>query len=128
MNHRLVCTLGLWASAPFGVAFLLAPLLVGSVYGAMPADAFTSSLGRYFGSELLLFSAALWALREVRDPAAQRKAAVGIAFGSIVGLAVTLHAALTGTMNAMAWSTVAIYAFFTWAWGRLALAGGSTAS
>lgn len=56
--------------------------------------------------------AALWALRDVRDPATQRKAAIGMAIGSIVGLAVTLHAALTGAMNAMAWSTIVAYSFF----------------
>lgn len=125
MDFKTVATLGTVLSGSFGLAFSLAPAASQALYGANGTDAFTLLLGRYFGSELLLFAAALWALRSVRDARVQRQAALGIALGSLGGLLVTLLGLNNGALNAMGWSSVALYGFFVLAWGRLAL--GSTA-
>ncbi len=120
MDFKTVATLGTALSACFGLGFIVAPAASQALYGATGTDLFTLLLGRYFGSEMLLFAAALWALRSVSDPHVQRQAAMGIAAGSLCGLLVTSLGLGNGALNAMGWSSAAIYAFFVLVWGRLA--------
>lgn len=128
MDFRTIATLASVLSIPFGLAFVLAPSATGALYGAAPSDPFTSLMGRYFGSEVLMYAAAVWALRELHDPAAQRRAAAGIAVATGLGLAVTLYGVVGGTLNAVGWSSVGLYGFFVLAWGRLALSGTAPAA
>ncbi len=125
MDFKTVATLGAVLSGLFGVGFGLAPAASQALYGATITDPFTLLLGRYFGSELLLFCAALWALREVLDERVQRRAALGISAGSVCGLLVTSLGLGNGSLNAMGWSSAVIYLFFALAWGRLAMTIGS---
>ena len=121
MDFKTLATLGTVVSGLFGAAFALAPGAAQSFYGSNGSDPFTLLLGRYFGGEMLLFTAALWALREVHDEDVQRLAASGMAAGSVIGLAITSLGLGNGALNAMGWSSAAIYLFFALAWGRLAL-------
>jgi hypothetical protein len=121
MNHRTTAMLATFTTLPFGLAFLLLPGAVLTLYGVADVGASALLMGRYFGSALLSFAAAVWALRELDHPEQRRRVALAIAASSAAGLAVTLAGLSAGTLNAMGWSSVAIYTFFTLAWLRLAL-------
>lgn len=121
MDFRTIATLASLISVPFGLGFLLAPAASAALYGAAPPDAFTSLLARYFGSEVLMYAAALWAVRDLHEPQSQRRAAGFIAAATLAGLGVTLLGVTSGTLNALGWSSVALYGFFVVAWARLAM-------
>jgi hypothetical protein len=50
-----------------------------------------------------------WLARHVRDVMALRAVLQGSAVGFLLGAAVTLYGLQAGLLNALAWSTVAIY-------------------
>lgn len=124
MNFKTVATLAAVLSAPFGLAFLAAPAATAALYGAAPSDPVTLLIGRYFGSEVLMYAAAAWSLRALESASARRAAAGALALATATGLAVTLSGLLSGTMNALAWSSVALYGCFVAAWCLLALQAG----
>jgi hypothetical protein len=92
----------------FGLAFLLVPSAVLPLYG-VPTDPATVMMARFFGVALFHVGLVLYLLREVRDPAMQRTLGVAGVAGSAAGLAVALMGVLGGLVNAMGWTTVAIY-------------------
>jgi hypothetical protein len=78
------------------------------MYGA-PTDAATVLMSRFFGAALLQVGLMLYFLRETRDGATQRSTALAGVVGSVGGLAVALMGVMGGVVNALGWSTVAIY-------------------
>ena len=95
-------------SLVFGLGFLLVPAALLPMYGIDPAPA-TILMSRFFGVALLNLGTALYLVREVRDPAVQRGLVLAGVVGCTAGLAVALMGQLSGVVNAMGWSTVAIY-------------------
>ena len=93
----------------FGLGFLFAPGTLLPTYGieAVPT---TALMARFFGAALVNLGVAVYLLRDVRDAAAQRGLVVGGVVGSAAGLGVALMGQLSGVVNALGWSTVAIYA------------------
>lgn len=92
----------------FGLSFLLVPGAVLPLYGIEPAPA-TSLMSRFFGVALVNLGLAVYLLRDVREPVARRGLVLAGAVGSAAGLAVATMGQLGGLVNAMGWSTVAIY-------------------
>lgn len=121
MNFHTLATCAAMLSLPFGAGFLLLPVPSAALYGASLADPGTQLLGRYFGSEILMYAAAAWSLRALRDAGAQRRGAAWIAAATAAGLAVTLLGLRDGTLTALCWSSVALYGAFAAGWLRLAL-------
>lgn len=121
MEFRHVCTAAAVLSLPFGLGFVLAPAAMAAAYAVVPADPTTLLIGRYFGSETLMYAAAAWGLRGLRTANEQRAAAGALAAATLTGLAVTLQAVLAGTLNALGWTSVALYGGFALAWATLAL-------
>ncbi len=107
MRLTLTMTVTAIGSLLFGLAYLLAPASVASLYG-ITLDP-SSEYPRYFGSALLGFAAILWLGRKVTSGPALRAILVGSFVASITGLVVALFQALNGTGNALVWSTVVIY-------------------
>jgi len=93
----------------FGLSFLLVPAMVLPMYGAA-TDPATLLMSRFFGVALLQVGLMLYLLRETRDAATQRVTALAGAVGSVAGLLVALMGVMGGVVNALGWSTVAIYA------------------
>jgi flagellar biosynthesis protein FliQ len=91
----------------FGLAYLLVPASVASLYG-ITLDP-SGQYARFFGSALLGFAAILWLGRKVTSGPALRAILVGSLVASITGLVVAVFQALNGTGNALVWSTVIIY-------------------
>lgn len=123
MDFRSVCTACSLISLPFGLAFVAAPASSAAMYGVSAQDAATLLVGRYFGSEVLMYAAATWALRALDKAAAQRAAATALGLATLVGLSVSLHGVAAGTLNALGWSSVALYGLFVLAWMRIAFTG-----
>jgi hypothetical protein len=121
MEFRHVCSAAALLSLPFGLGFVFAPGAMGAVYAAVPTDPATLLVSRYFGAETLMYAAAVWGLHGLRSPHEQRSAAGVLALATLFGLGVTLQGVLSGTMNALGWSSVLLYGGFTLAWTALAL-------
>lgn len=95
----------------FGLEFLLAPGFALPQY-AIPTDAYNLMQARYFGSALLSFGLVVWLARGTREALAQRALLQATVLGDLAGLLISIWAAVTGLQNALAWSSVVIYALF----------------
>ena len=126
MNYRSLCSLGAVVTRVFGAGFLAAPGPLLSLYGITGSDAPLMLMTRYFGAALVGYAAAMWGFREVQSDAVQRHAAPWLAAAQVAGLLVSLECVLAGTINALGWSSVAIYGFFAIAWARLAMGSATT--
>ncbi len=92
----------------FGIGFLLMPVTMLPMYGVQP-DPAVVLMSRFFGVALFHLGLALYLVREVREPGVQRGLVVAGVVGSAAGLLIALHARLSGVVNQLGWSTVAIY-------------------
>ena len=68
-------------------------------------------MARFFGAALVNLGLAVYLLRDTRDIVVQRGLVLAGVVGSAAGAAVALIGQLSGLVNALGWSTVAIYAF-----------------
>ena len=121
MNFSVVCLIGIITALPFGAAFTLAPEPTSAMYGITGWNAGTTGIARLFGTELLYVAAALFAVREVTDREAQRRFSIGFGLASVLATIILVQAIISGAVNAMSWSSVAIYAFFAAAWASVAV-------
>jgi uncharacterized membrane protein len=94
----------------FGIGFVLAPAQVLANYGIETSPAL-ALVGRLFGGVLLTLSVILWLAKDFRDEAALRAVLLGALLGDIVNLVVATMGTLSGTSNALGWSTVVIYLY-----------------
>ena len=63
MNFAVLCVIAIIATAPFGLAFLLAPETTGGVYGIAGWTAGTLSVARLLGVGFLFMAGAAYAAR-----------------------------------------------------------------
>jgi hypothetical protein len=96
----------------FGIGFVLAPSHVLANYGIETSPAL-ALVGRLFGGVLLTLSVILWLAKDFRDQAAVRAVLLGALLGDVVNLVVAAMGTLSGTSNALGWSTVVIYLYGT---------------
>lgn len=92
----------------FGLGFLLVPAALAPIYG-LEVSPTTVLMSRFFGAALVQVGLILYLVRDVQEPAVRRSLVVAGIVGSLAGLAVALMGQLNGVVNAMGWSTVAIY-------------------
>jgi len=118
---RLTLTMTVTAvgSLLFGLAYLLVPASLASLYG-ITVDP-SSPYPRYFGSALVGFAAVLWLARKVPSGPALRAVLVGSFLASITGLLVAVVQALDVIGNTLEWSTVLIYFLLTLGFGDFVL-------
>ena len=96
----------------FGVGFVLAPGQVLANYGIEYSPSL-ALVGRLFRGLLLTLSLILWFAKDFRDEAAVRAVLLGALIGDVVNLVVATMGTLSGTSNALGWSTVLIYLYGT---------------
>ena len=96
----------------FGVGFVLAPGQVLANYGIEYSPSL-ALVGRLFGGLLLTLSVILWFAKDFRDEPAVRAVLLGALIGDVVNLVVATMGTLSGTSNALGWSTVLIYLYGT---------------
>ena len=102
----------------FGLSFLLAPAALLPLY-ALRSETDTVLMSRFFGAALVQLGATLYLVRGVLEPATRRGLVLAGVVGSLAGLAVALLGQLSGVVNALGWSTVAIYGALLLGYARL---------
>ncbi len=116
MTLRAFLTVHSIVAASYGVLFVLIPGTLLPLYGGDP-NITALFLGRLLGSALLTFAAVLWLARDSQDSPARRAIVLGFFIGLATGFVVSLHGQLTGVVNALGWTTVAVYAVFGGGYG-----------
>src|SRR5260370_34729448 len=91
----------------FGLAFALAPAQALAPYGIeLPPACLLVS--RLFGATLIGYGIITWLMRAA-DAGAQRSLAIALTVADGVGTVISIWGVLSGVVNALGWSTVAIY-------------------
>ena len=105
----------------FGLIFLFAPS-PGLSQNGVATDAAGVFLTQFFGAALLQLGLVFLCLRPVEEGNIPR-VALGACLGELAGLSVAVRMQLTGHVNAMGWSSVAIYGLLTIGFATFAFAG-----
>ena len=100
----------------FGLGFLFMTEFLMSLYG-MSICSGGIAAGKLLGQMYLVISLLLWLCRNSTDTVTKVGFARGVTIGDAVGTIVSLWAVLSGAMNWMGWSAVAIYLIFTVGFG-----------
>jgi hypothetical protein len=95
-------------SVLFGIGFVLAPGQVLANYGVENSPAI-AVMSRLFGGTLLAMAVILWLARDFRDETAVRAVLIALGSSSVVNFVVSIIATMSGTINALGWTTVLIY-------------------
>lgn len=108
MNLSLLMTINAVITAIFGILFAVAPGQVTSAYG-VAADAPLRYVGQLFGAALIGFAVLTWSARNAPASDARKAIVLALFIGDAVGFILALLGQLQGVVNALGWSTVAIY-------------------
>lgn len=94
----------------FGLVFLFAPEKSVALYGVAlgPGGAVMT---RFFGATLLGFAVLTWLARNETGSATRKAVIPALIVTNVAGFVVALAGQLSGLVNALGWSTVAIYVF-----------------
>lgn len=103
----------------FGLLFFAAPMPAMAQYGAT-TDPTGLFMARYFGSALLYLGLIYLALARIALPSV-RGVALAACVGELGGLWVSLQLQMSGAVNGLGWTSVALYALLALAFARYAL-------
>ena len=94
----------------FGLGFILIAQKLTALYN-ITLDAPGVFVGQLFGAALLGFGVLNWSARNVRDTQALKGILLANVVGDVVGFVIALLSQLAGVggVNALGWSTVALY-------------------
>ena len=95
-------------SAIFGLALVFVPKTSLALYGIQPNPGGLTVV-RLFGAALLEFALLSWFVRNTEVSEARRAIIFAIFIGEVIGFVVVLIGQLSGVVNALGWSTVAVY-------------------
>ncbi len=95
-------------SGVFGIAFVLIPWQVLKFYGVQ-ADPALNYMGQLFGAAIFGFAVLSWSARNAGPSEARKAIVLALFIGNCLGFVVALIAQLGNVVNALGWSTVAIY-------------------
>lgn len=97
-------------SIMFGVAFVIIPTELYSLYGIQSGPEL-NFIGQLFGSALIAIGLISWQSRNAADSYARRAIVSSFFIADAVGFVVALIGQLNNVVNALGWTTVAIYFF-----------------
>jgi hypothetical protein len=92
----------------FGAGFILAPGQVVSLYG-IEETAALKYIGQLFGAALLGFAVLTWSAKKSPESEARGAIVLALFVADGVGFVLALIGQLGNVVNALGWSTVAIY-------------------
>ena len=107
-------------SAVFGLAFVFVPEASLALYGITLSPGGVP-IARLFGAALLEFALLSWFARKAGDSEARQAIILAIFVGEVLGFVVALYGQLSGVVNALGWSTVAVYLFLAIGFGYFQL-------
>jgi hypothetical protein len=120
MNRQTFMIVAAAVSVVSGIAGLLAPTQLGSLFG-VTFDDVGASEARMAAASYLGYAAIVWFAREVTDVATQRAIALGNVVSWGLSLAILATAVVTGLAGIASWVLVAIAVIFTAAWAYVAV-------
>ena len=108
MKFQTLLTINAVVALVYGIAFVLVPSTVLSIYGITtgPGELIMS---QFFGVALIALGLLTWLIRAVTDASAQRAVVLSALIADIIGVIVALMGTLSGVMNSVGWTSVAIY-------------------
>jgi hypothetical protein len=110
MTTRSVLSIHALLAIGFAIPLLAMPAAFLSLYGTQP-DATAVYMARLLGAAFVTFAAIAWLARDAKEGPATDALCGGFAAGMLAGMLVSLMHQLTDpTINALGWSTVAVYA------------------
>jgi hypothetical protein len=92
----------------FGVTFVIVPAQAYSLYD-ITANEQLVYMGQLFGAALIGFALLTWMARNATDSDARRAIVLALFIADGIGFVVALIGQLSNVVNALGWSTVAIY-------------------
>jgi hypothetical protein len=95
-------------AAIFGIAFVLVPGQVVSIYGVEETAAL-KYIGQLFGAALFGFAVLTWSARNASDSEARGAIVLALFVSDGIGFVVALIGQLGNVVNAVGWSSVVIY-------------------
>ena len=110
MKLETFLTIAAIIAIAFGLGFAAVPALMLTQYGII-ANPGTAIMARFFGAVLLNLGFVLFLARRVSEPVTRIAIVRGSLIGALLGLLVAIHGQTNGAVNALGWSTVAVYAF-----------------
>jgi hypothetical protein len=113
-------------SAIFGLTFIFMPQTALALYGITLSPG-GILIARLFGAALLEFALLSWLVRNAGDSEARKAIILAVFVGEVVGFIVALVGQLSGEVNALGWSTVAIYLLLALGFGYFQFKKPSTA-
>lgn len=117
MTYRTIATANAIASVVFGLAALLVPNALASLY-ALTFDNAAVYAARLLGGSYVGYAIASFLTRDTSDPATRRAIAAANVFAWATGCVVTTFAQAQGLANAFGWATGALELLFAIAWIR----------
>jgi hypothetical protein len=111
MNRRTFLTIAALLALGYAAGLILIPAFMNSTYGLGGSDS-EILLARFFGVELLVLGLVTWLAKDLTG-AMLAPLIMGNLIGDAVGTVIALMGTLSGVMNAVGWSAVAIYVFLT---------------
>jgi len=104
----------------FGLGFLFMTQTIMALYG-MNVNSGGIAASRLLGQMYILIALLLWFCRNTSEASTKKAFAISITIGDAIGTVVCLWAVLSGAMNSLGWSAVAIYLLLTIGFGYFIL-------
>ena len=119
MTLGILLTVNALITGIYGIAFLLAPAELVAMFGVNLTGG-AVVIGRLFGGALLTFGIVCWQSRGATSAEALHALALAFFVGNTLGFIITVHSQITGLVNALGWTTVALYGGLGAAFARFA--------
>jgi len=121
MKLGTLMTINTIVAAVFGIAFVVVPGQVHSLYG-VAVGAEINYVGQLFGAALIAFAVLTWTARNATASDARKAIILALFIGDFIGFVVSLIGQLGNVVNALGWLTVAIYLLLALGFGYFQIA------
>ena len=108
MTFSTLLTINAIVALIYAIGSLLIPTTLLTIYG-ITAGPGEQLMARFFGGALLSVGLLTWFARHLTDPNTHRAIILAQLTANAVGLIVSVLGTLSGVMNGIGWSAVAIY-------------------
>jgi hypothetical protein len=128
MTFKLVCIINSVLAFGFGIAFVIAAEPTAAMYAIEGAPGLTPQgllVTKLLGAALVGFGVVSLQARDAGDSVARRAIALGFVVGNVIAAVIAILGVTSGAVNALGWSTVAIYLLLAAAFGITGLAKSS---
>ena len=100
----------------YGIILVLTPATMLSLHG-IAQDPGERLMAQYFGSALIAIGLLTWFARNVADSEAQGAIILALLISNVIGIVISVLGTVSGPMNAVGWSAVAIYVLLALGFG-----------